>query len=136
MTQIDNIQGLLDGSLDNPPPYIIPYEHEGQLGELAIFPEVVDWLHVPPWNGSAHSCPSDEDFYGYTRLDWDVKMCVFMPEDENIPDVDVDKKKYDFSQETLDNIHERVLQYCLDVAQGEQDDSDCEYVLSRNYIKK
>lgn len=136
MTQIDNIQGLLDGSLDNPPPYIIPYEHEGNLGELAIFPEVVDWLHVPPWNGSAQSCPSDEDFYGYTKLEWDVGRCVFFNEDESIPEIFVDKKKHEFSGETLDSVNERVLQYCLEVAQENCEDEDCDYVLSINYIKK
>lgn len=136
MTQIVNtpildIPALLEGSLSKPPSYVIPYEYEGIFGELAIFPEVKDWLNVPPWNGSAHDCPSDEDFYGYTRLDWDVKMCVFLPDDENIPAVYVEKNKQDFSQETLDNIEQRVLEYCLDVAAENGKD---EYVLSSDYL--
>lgn len=130
LTQIVDVSALLEGRLDEPPHYIIPYEHEGNIGELTIFPEVKDWLQVPPWKGSAHSCPSDEDFYGYTHLEWDVKMCVFLPDDENIPDVYVEKKKQDFSQETLDNIEQLVLEYCLDVTAENGKD---EYVLSSYY---
>ena len=29
-------------------------------------------LVVPPWKGSAHTCPSDLDYYGYAEVEFDV----------------------------------------------------------------
>lgn len=28
--------------------------------------------HQPPWRGSAHTCDSDLDYYGYIELEYDV----------------------------------------------------------------
>ena len=28
--------------------------------------------HQPPWRGSAHTCDSDMDYYGYHELEYDV----------------------------------------------------------------
>lgn len=33
----------------------------------------VTYFHYqPPWRGSAHTCDSDWDYYGYTELEYDV----------------------------------------------------------------
>jgi hypothetical protein len=33
----------------------------------------VTYFHYqPPWRGSAHTCDSDVDYYGYTELEYDV----------------------------------------------------------------
>jgi len=29
-------------------------------------------LIVPPWKGSAHNCPSDLDYYGYSEIEFTV----------------------------------------------------------------
>ena len=29
-------------------------------------------LIVPPWNGPAHTCPSRDDYYGYTEIEFTV----------------------------------------------------------------
>lgn len=34
--------------------------------------EVTFFLSVPPWRGSAHTCPSSDDYYGYTDIEFDV----------------------------------------------------------------
>lgn len=33
----------------------------------------VTYFHnTPAWSGSAHTCPSSDDYYGYTELEYDV----------------------------------------------------------------
>lgn len=34
--------------------------------------EVTRYLCVPPWRGSAQTCPSDLDYYGYTEIEFRV----------------------------------------------------------------
>ena len=35
--------------------------------------EVTHYVHVPPWSGSASSCPSADDYYGYTELEYRIE---------------------------------------------------------------
>ena len=47
-----------------------------------MLPVVVDYLHVPPWNGRVTDCFSDQDWYGYTTLDWEIYKTIFYTEDK------------------------------------------------------
>lgn len=47
-------------------------EIDGTIEEIEIDVNITHYLHVPPWRGSKHSCPSDEDWYGYTNLEYDI----------------------------------------------------------------
>ena len=38
------------GNLDNCPPVVFNWNHDGKRG-LEVLPVVVDYLHIPPWNG-------------------------------------------------------------------------------------
>ena len=33
---------------------------------------VTTYKRVPPWRGSARSCPSADDYYGYTELEYQL----------------------------------------------------------------
>lgn len=47
-------------------------EIDGNIEEIEIDVNITHYLHVPPWRGSKHTCPSDEDWYGYTNLDHEI----------------------------------------------------------------
>ena len=47
-------------------------EVNGQIEDIEIDVNVTHYLHVPPWRGSKHTCPSDEDMYGYTNLEYEI----------------------------------------------------------------
>ena len=47
-------------------------EINGIIEEIEIDVNITHYLHVPPWRGSKHTCPSDEDWYGYTNLDHEI----------------------------------------------------------------
>ena len=47
-------------------------EVNGNIEEIEIDVNVTHYLHVPPWRGSVHSCPSDEDMFGYTNLEYEI----------------------------------------------------------------
>ena len=34
--------------------------------------EVTTFVFVKPWKGSPHTCPSSDDYYGYTEIEYDV----------------------------------------------------------------
>ena len=34
--------------------------------------EVTTFINVEPWKGSPHTCPSSDDYYGYTEIEYDV----------------------------------------------------------------
>lgn len=104
------------GMLDNIPPYFFEWNLEGENGEIAVFPVVVDYKHIPPWNGSALNCPSDVDWYVYTSLEWEIKRCVFYPEEEGKEAVEVALTKKHLSQEQLDKIEQHVIESCLNVS--------------------
>jgi hypothetical protein len=72
---------------------------------------------------------SDQDWYGYTSLDWEIYKTIFYTEDK--PDLEIKVTKKDLSQEQLDKINERVLQFCS-MASEEDDD----YILSRDYERE
>ena len=123
----------LMGTLDNIPPCMFEWNLKGENGEIAVFPVVIDYKHIPPWNGSVMSCPSDEDWYGYTVLEWEIKQCVFFPDGDKKIDVEIVLTKKDFSQEYLDKIEQRVLEFCLDVSrESHYDDS----VMCRDYERE
>ena len=47
-------------------------EIDGTIEEIEIDVNITHYLHVPPWRGSKHTCPSDEDWSGYTNLDYEI----------------------------------------------------------------
>lgn len=47
-------------------------EINGQIEDIEIDVNVTHYLRVPPWRGSKHTCPSDEDMYGYTNLEYEI----------------------------------------------------------------
>lgn len=34
--------------------------------------EVTYFVSVEPWNGPAHTCPSSDDYYGYTEIEYEI----------------------------------------------------------------
>lgn len=34
--------------------------------------KVSSYVRVAPWRGSPHTCPSADDYYGYTECEWEV----------------------------------------------------------------
>lgn len=47
-------------------------EINGNIEDIEIDVNITHYLHVPPWRGSKHTCPSDEDWYGYTNLEYEI----------------------------------------------------------------
>ena len=43
--------------------------------------EVTHYLNVEPHKGSAWTCDSDLDYYGYTEVDWDYYSYIITDED-------------------------------------------------------
>lgn len=39
---------------------------------IPAFADVTRYHHQEPWRGSAHACPSDLDYYGFTELEFDL----------------------------------------------------------------
>ena len=37
---------------------------------IPCFVYLTDYVFQPPWKGSAHTCPSDLDYYGYEDMDY------------------------------------------------------------------
>jgi len=48
------------------------YKHETRICGIPCILAVHYFHHQPPWRGSAHTCDSDMDFYGYTEIEYDV----------------------------------------------------------------
>lgn len=48
------------------------YEHETRICGIPCILAVHYFHCQPPWRGSAHTCDSDMDFYGYTEIEYDV----------------------------------------------------------------
>ena len=47
-------------------------EIDGKIEDVEIDVNVTHYVHVPAWRGSKHTCPSDEDFYGFTELTYEI----------------------------------------------------------------
>ena len=47
-------------------------QFETQVAGIPCICNVVDYINVPPWKGSAHTCPSSDDYYGYTEFDFEI----------------------------------------------------------------
>ena len=43
-----------------------------QIQGIPCLVEVTTFIHVKPWKGSPHTCPSSDDYYGYTEIEYDV----------------------------------------------------------------
>lgn len=42
------------------------------IGDMECRIQVHSYTVVKPWKGSMYTCPSDNDWYGYTDMDYDV----------------------------------------------------------------
>lgn len=47
-------------------------EIDGKLEDVEIDVNVTHYVHVPAWTGSVYDCPSDEDFFGFTELTYEI----------------------------------------------------------------
>ena len=45
---------------------------ETRIQGIPCLAEVTTFLHVKPWKGSPHNCPSSDDYYGYTEIEYDI----------------------------------------------------------------
>ena len=50
--------------------YLAEFEH--RIAGIPCIIAVTYFHNTPAWRGSAHTCPSSEDYYGYTELEYDV----------------------------------------------------------------
>lgn len=50
--------------------YLAEFEH--RISGIPCLIGVSYFHYQPPWRGSAHTCDSDLDYYGYTEIDFDV----------------------------------------------------------------
>lgn len=47
-------------------------EFEFRIAGIPAMIGVTYFHYQPPWRGSAHTCDSDWDYYGYTEMEYDV----------------------------------------------------------------
>lgn len=47
-------------------------EIDGKIEDVEIDVNVTHYVHVPAWTGNVYDCPSDEDWYGYTELTYEI----------------------------------------------------------------
>ena len=45
---------------------------EPRISGIPCLVEMTYYVNVKPWKGSAHNCPSDLDYYGYTEVEFEV----------------------------------------------------------------
>lgn len=50
--------------------FLIEFEH--RIAGIPCMIGVTYYHNQRPWTGSAHTCDSDMDYYGYTELEFDV----------------------------------------------------------------
>lgn len=43
-----------------------------QIQGIPCLVEVTTFINVKPWKGSLHTCPSSDDYYGYTEIEYEV----------------------------------------------------------------
>jgi hypothetical protein len=46
---------------------------ETQVAGIPCIAEITYYNHVEPWSGSAYTCPSDMDYYGYTDVEFQLR---------------------------------------------------------------
>lgn len=44
----------------------------GKIEDVEIDVNVTHYVHVPAWTGNVYDCPSDEDWFGYTELTYEI----------------------------------------------------------------
>lgn len=47
-------------------------EIDGVIEDVEIDVNILRYMHIPSWKGNIYDCPSDEDFYGITTLDYEI----------------------------------------------------------------
>ncbi len=47
-------------------------QFQTQVSGIPCICNVVDYISVPAWKGSAYTCPSSDDYYGYTEFDFEL----------------------------------------------------------------
>lgn len=45
---------------------------ETKIQGIPCLAEVTTFINVKPWRGSPHTCPSSDDYYGYTEIEYDI----------------------------------------------------------------
>lgn len=45
---------------------------ETKVQGIPCLVEVTTFINVKPWKGSPHTCPSSDDYYGYTEIEYDI----------------------------------------------------------------
>lgn len=43
-----------------------------QIQGIPCLAEVTTFICVKPWKCSPHTCPSSDDYYGYTEIEYDI----------------------------------------------------------------
>jgi hypothetical protein len=65
---------------------------------------VLHYVVVPPWKGSMYDCPSDNDWYGYTEVDYEIY-------DQNGERIFVDHKHAADIEEQIHREYEAINDY-------------------------
>lgn len=47
-------------------------EIDGVIEDVEIDVNILRYMHIPSWQGNIYDCPSDEDWWGYTTLEYEV----------------------------------------------------------------
>lgn len=53
------------------------------LDDYCFVCTITDYRYAPPFNGPAHLCDSDYDFYGYEEIDYDVDAVLVWVEEKD-----------------------------------------------------
>mgnify|MGYP001164724892 CR=1 FL=1 len=83
------------------------------------------YLVIAPWRGNPLDCPSDEDWYGYTTLEWHINRAEEFEWFESVGYVSngvYPPNKNILTQKEIDTIEEELVSYLRSV--DEDDPSD------------
>ena len=47
-------------------------EIDGVIEDVEIDVNILRYMHIPSWQGNIYDCPSDEDYYGFTELTYEI----------------------------------------------------------------
>ena len=47
-------------------------EIDGVIEDVEIDVNILRYMRIPSWQGNIYDCPSDEDFYGFTELTYEI----------------------------------------------------------------